>query len=126
MRGQVFAHLLAHEHAVGADVDDAALGTQTGHQLLDLGINQRFATADGNHGRITVDGRLQAVLQGHHVLEAGGVLANATAAGAGEVAGVQRFQLQHHCESRRSGELMTDDVTGNLDRQGQRKSHDLN
>ena len=49
---QVVLHLFAHEHAVGADIDDAALRQQPGHQLLDLRINKRFAAANGDHGRV--------------------------------------------------------------------------
>ena len=67
--GEVIPHLFPHEHAVRADVNDAALFEQAGDQFLDLRINQRFAAANGNHRRIAFHGRLQAFFQRHHVLE---------------------------------------------------------
>ena len=123
MLGQVILQLLPHEHAVRADIDDAALREQPGHQFLDLGIDQRFAAANRNHRRAALLRGRQAILEGHHVLEAGGILANAATAGAGQIAGVERFELQHQGKPGRAQDLVLDDVTGDLDRQRERESH---
>ena len=122
-RGQVVAHLLPHEHPVRADVDHPALLMQTGDQLLDLGIDQRFAAADGHHRRLALDRRREALLERHHILEVGRVLADASATGAGQVAGVERFELEDHRELRGPRDLVLDDVRSDLDRQGEGKTH---
>ena len=45
-RGQRLAHFLAHEHGIGADVNDPLLREQAVHQRLDVRIDERFATAN--------------------------------------------------------------------------------
>ena len=69
LRGHPFAHFLAHEHRVGADVNDALLLEQPLHERLDMRINQRFAAANGDHRRVAFLGRAQTILQTHHVLK---------------------------------------------------------
>ena len=124
-RREIIAHFFAHEHPVRADVKHAALVEQAVDEFLDLRINQRFAAADGNHRRITFHGRFKAFFQRHHVLERRGIFADAAAAGAGQVAGMQRFELQDHRELGRLAELVLDDVTGNFFGQRKGKSHNL-
>ncbi|MPN53046.1 hypothetical protein SDC9_200709 [bioreactor metagenome] len=70
-RSQVFAHLLSHENAVRADIDDSALLEQPVDQFLDLGINQGLTATNRDHWGIAFLGRPQAILKRHHVLEAG-------------------------------------------------------
>ena len=123
--GQVIPHFFPHEHPVRADIDDAALLKQPGHQLFDMRINERFAAANRDHRRVAFPGGAQAILHAHHVFEAGGVFANAAAPGAGEVAGVKRFELQHQCKTGSALQFMFDDVPGDLRRQRQWKSHTL-
>ena len=65
----------------------------------------------------------EAVLQAHHVLEIGGILADPPAAGAGEVAGVQRLQLQHQGKSWSALDSVFNDVRGDFRRQRQWESH---
>ena len=123
LRGHPLAHLFAHEHGVRADVNDPALCEQSCHQRLDLRIDQRFAAADGDHRRVALLGRPQAILQAHHVLEGRGIFANPPAARAGEVAGVQRFELQHRGEFLRAAQLMPDHVGRDFCCERERKSH---
>ena len=75
--------------------------------------------------RIAFDGGLKALFQRHHVLEARGVFADAPTARAGEIAGVQRFELQDHRKFRRLAQFVFDDVTGDFFRQRKGKSHNL-
>jgi len=88
---EVILELLPHEHTVGADINDAPLFKETGDEFLDLRVDQRFASANGHHGSIAFLRGLEAILQRHHVLEAGRVFPDTTATRASEVAGVQRF-----------------------------------
>ena len=122
-RGQVFLDLLAHEHPVRADIDDAALGQQPHRQLFHLGINQRLASTNRHHGRSALLRGGQTILQAHHVLEAGGIFTNAAAAGAGQVAGVKRFELQHQRKPGRPQQFVFDDVPGDFRRQRQGETH---
>ena len=54
------------------------------------------------------------MLQRHHVLERGRIFANPATAGASQVTGVQRFQLQYGGELLRPTKLMADDVRSDL------------
>ena len=67
-----------------------------------------------DHRRAAFLGGRQAFLERHHVLEAGGILADAAAAGAGEIARVKRLELQHQRKSGRAQQLVFDDVTGDF------------
>ena len=78
--GQVLPHFLPHEDTVGANVHQAALSLQTFYQLLDLGINQRLAATNRNHGRVAFIGSCQTLFQRHQVFQRRGVLPDATTA----------------------------------------------
>ena len=123
IRRHEVAHFLAHENAVGADVNDTPLLAQPGNQLLNLRIDQRFAAANGDHRRLALNGGGETILQAHHVLEVRGIFADASAAGASEVAGVQRLKLQHHRKLRRFAQLVLDDVRGDLGREREGEPH---
>src|SRR5204863_9216572 len=96
--GHPFAHLLAHEHGVGANVNDSLLREQSFHQCLDVRIDERFAAADGNHGSVALLCRSEAILQTHHIFERCGILSNPPTTCACEVACVQRLELKHRGE----------------------------
>ncbi len=99
---------------VGADINDPLLLEQPLDERLDLRINERLAAADRNHRRVALLRRTEAVFERHHVLERGGILADAAAAGAGEVAGVQRFELENGRELLRPAQFLPDDVSRDL------------
>ena len=63
-------------------------------QPADLRIDHRLAAADRNDRRAAFVHRCQALLDGQHFVDRGLVFADAAAARAGQVAGVQR--LEHH------------------------------
>jgi len=123
--GQVLAHLFAHEHGVGADVNDAALVEDAGYEGLDLGIDEGLAAADRNHGSVAFLGGAEAILEGHEVLDGCGVLTDAAAAGASQVAGVKRFKLENGGEFLRAADFVLDDVRCNFGRERQWESHTL-
>ena len=123
--GQIILHLFPHEHSVRADVDDSALLQQSLDQLLDFRINERFAAADRDHGGIALHRRAEAILERHHVLEAGGIFPNPPATCAGQITSMERFELQHHGEFGRAQQFVFNDVPGDFRRQRQWKSHML-
>jgi len=86
-------------------------------------VNQRFATANGNHRRIAFDCGLKTLLSGTMSLsdvEYSRILA---APGASQIARVQRFELEHHRKLRRLAKFVLDNVTGNFFGQREWKSH---
>lgn len=114
---EIFAHFFAHEHSIGANVDDAFLPEQSGDEFLDFWVDERFPAANGNHGSVAFGGGSQAILQAHHVFEMGGVLADPTATRAREVARVKRFQLQHQSKFGCAADFVFDDMAGDFRRQ---------
>ncbi len=65
-------------------------------QPADLRIDHRLAAADGDDRRAALVRRRQALLDRHDFVDRGFVLADAAAARAGQVAGVQRLEHHHH------------------------------
>src|SRR4030095_8067644 len=98
LRGHPLAHLLAHKHGVGADINDPILREQSLNERLDMWIDQRLPAADGNHGRVALLCRSETVLYAHHVLERRGILSNPPTTRAGQVARMQRLELKHRGE----------------------------
>ena len=79
-------------------------------------INERLAPADRDHRCVALFCSSKAVLEAHHVLKRRGVFANSPAAGARQVAGVERLKLQHGGELLRSAKLVRDHVGRDLGR----------
>ena len=114
---------LPREHAVGAQVDVLLALENLGHQLFDPWIDHRLAAADAHARRAAlVDGR-QAFVDRQLVLDGAGVFANPPAAGAGQVAGVQRLEHQHQRKFLFAGQLLLQQVTGHRARERKRKAH---
>ena len=104
--------LLADEHAVGAEVDDLLALEDLGRQLADAGVDHRLAAADrDDRGAALVDG-VEALLDRELLLDRRLVLADPPAAGAGQVAGVERFEHQDHREPLGPRQLLLGDVAG--------------
>ena len=76
-----------------------------------LGINHRLAAADGDDRRAAIVNRRQALFDGEHFVDRGLVFADAAAAGAGEIAGVERFE--HHGQRKllRPGDALASEIT---------------
>ncbi len=90
--------LLADEHPVGAEDDDLLPLLNLGHQLADARVDHRLATADRDDGRTALVDGGQAFVDRQLLLDRRFVFANSPAAGARQVAGVQRFEHENHGE----------------------------
>jgi hypothetical protein len=123
LRRKPFAHFLAHEHGVCADVNDPLLLEQPFHQRFDMRVNQRFAATDGDHWRVALGRRPEAIFQAHHILQGCGVFTNPPATGAGQVASVQRLKLKNRGELLRATQLMPDHVGRDFRGEREWKSH---
>ena len=97
--GLEFVQPLLDEHAVGAEVDVAVAFQDAGDQFADLRVHHRLAAADRNHGRAALVDRGQALFERYALGDGGFVFADSAAAGAGEIAGVQRLEHQHDAGS---------------------------
>ena len=116
-RRKVVAHFLPHEHRVRADIDDAFALQQARHEVLDVRVDERLAAANAHHRSAAFVGSLEAIFERHQILDGGRILADASAAGAGEVAGVQRFKLENRGKFLHAANLVADDVPGDSRRE---------
>ena len=96
--GCEFVQALHDEHAVGAQVDVLIARENSGHELADLRIHHGLAAADRHHRRAALIHRRQAFFERNPLSDSGFVFADAPAAGAGKIAGVQRLEHEHDRE----------------------------
>ena len=89
---------LPEKHSVRAQVDMAVAREDLHAKPGDVGIQQRLASADGNDGRAALVDRGEALLERDALADGLLVLADAAAARAGKVAGVERLQHQDQRE----------------------------
>src|SRR5579862_210868 len=119
------AEMLANKHTVSAKVDVFFAGKNFVGQAANLGINHGLAAANGNNRRAAVVNRLQALLNGEHLVDGGLVFANAAAASAGEIAGVERFEHHHQRKLLRPGNALASEITRHARSEAKRNSHPL-
>ena len=124
-RGLEVAEVLANEHTVGAKIDVLFAGKNFAGQAANFGINHRLAAADGNNRRAAFIDRLQALLDGQHLVDRGFVFANAAAAGAGKIARVQRLEHHHQRKLLRPSDALASEISRHARGQAQRNSHPL-
>ena len=110
-RRREVAKMFADKHTVGAKVDVLFAGKNFVGQAANLRVNHRLATADRNDRRAAVVNRLQALLDGEHLVDGGLVFANAAAACAGEIAGVKRFEHHHQRKFLRPSDAFASEIT---------------
>src|ERR1039457_2202491 len=90
-----FLQTLLDEHAVGAEIDVPVALQDARRQIADRRIHHGLAAANRDHRRAAFIDRQKALLERHPLGDGGFVLANAPAARARQVAGVQRLEHQH-------------------------------
>ena len=86
---------LLHQQGVGAQVDELLALHQLLGDEVDLGVDERLAPGDRDHRRPALLDRGDRLLDAHPLLEDAGRVLDLPAAGAGQVAGEQRLQLDH-------------------------------
>ena len=115
---------LRQERAVGAKVDVFPPHDEALDQHLDFRVDQRLAAADAHDRRPALVGRGQAPLDRQPAVHRVGVLADSSAAGAGEVAGVQRFKHQHQRKLLFARQTLAEQVGGHRAGQGEWETHE--
>ena len=117
---------ILQQDAVGTEVDVFFPGQHPIDQRVNVGIEERFATGDSNDGRRTFIYRVETILKRHFLRERSGVFADASAAGAGEIAEMGGFQHENEGKSINPVELVPHDVVCQVQVQLQRETHGYN
>ena len=116
--GEVFARLeevefLFQQQGVGAEIDIFLARDQAFDDLGDLGVHERFAAGDGDHGGAAfVDGAETFFGRKIFLQDVGGVL-DLAASGAGQVAAEQGLEHEHERVLLAAGEFLAQDVGRN-------------
>ena len=118
-----FVQPLANEHSIRAQINMFLSGDNLADEAPQFGIDKRFTAANGNDGRAAFLQRVETLFDRKFFPDRVGVLANAAAAGARQITGVQR--LQHHDERKflSTSNALARDVLRHTSCQTQRKSH---
>ena len=120
------AHLVQgffQQQGIGAEIDVLAPLQYPIDKVEDMRVKERFAAGDGdNRGRAFIN-RVQAFFQGHHLLDGVGVLADAAAAGAGQIAEMGWFKHQHQRVFVNLIHFVGNDVFGEIVIETQGKTH---
>ena len=117
------ADFLLQQRAVGAKVDVFPPRDEALDQDLDFRVDQRFAAADAHDRRAALGHGGQALLDRQPAVHRVGVFADPPAAGARQVAGVQRFEHQDQRKLLLARQLLAKQVGCHRAGQGEGKSH---
>ena len=121
--GRKPGELLFQQQAVGAEINVLPPANEAFDERLDFRIDQRLAAADAYDRRAALAGRGQALRERKPLVHRVGVFANPPAAGAGEVAGVQRFEHQNQRKVFFARQPLPQQVAGHRAGQREGKSH---
>jgi len=102
---------LADEHSIGAENDVlSAIQNLTG-QLPDLRIDHGFAAANRYDRRTAIVHRGETLLYAQRLVDCGLIFADAPAARARQIAGMQRLEHEHHGKFGSSAQALAGDVS---------------
>src|SRR6185437_3519173 len=87
-----------HEEGVGAEVDVSLAPHQGGHDRIDLLVHERLAAGDRHHRRAALLHGVDALLDREPPAQDGIRMLDLAATGAGEVALIQRLELEDERE----------------------------
>ena len=104
--------LLLEQQRVGAEVDVLLARDEPCDDLVDLGMQQRLAAGDAHHRRAALVHGAQALLDRELLLQHVRRVLDLAAAGAGEVAAVERLEHQHERVARVAAQLLAQHVAG--------------
>ena len=121
--GLELVQVLGQQHRVGAEEDDLVEVEQPAHDLVDLRVHQRLAAGDRHHRRAALVDGVDRLLDRHPLLEQRCRLLDLAAAGALEVAGEQRLELDQQRELVGPLELLLHQVGAEADALAQGHGH---
>ncbi len=112
---QIFAGLeemdfLFQQQRIGAQVDIFLARDQPFNDLANLGMHQRLAPRDRNHGRATFVHGAKTLFRGKVFFQDVGRILDFSASGASQVAAKQRLEHQHQRILLASGELLLQNI----------------
>ena len=109
---------------VGAEIDEAFEIDQTGHDVINLWMQQRFAAGNRNDRRPALLGCVQTLIDRQVTLQNRGWMLDLATTGAGQVASHQRFQHQHQRIARVAEQTLFPNMAENCDCLPNRYAHD--
>ena len=112
-----FVETFLNKHAVGTQIDVPLARQNLSHQAADFRIDHGLATADRYHRRPAFIDRIKALLHRELFLNCFLVFADAAAARARQVAGVQRLEHHHQRKFVRSPQPLPGTVSTQAGRQ---------
>ena len=99
-RGPEQIELLLHEQTVGAQIDEAAAADELGRDLADLGVQQRLAAGDGDDRGAALHDGVHGGVDRHPLPQQLARILDLATAGAGQIAGEERLELEDEREPR--------------------------
>src|SRR3974377_182121 len=105
--------LLFEQQRVRAQRDELLPGDQAFDDLANLAVNERLAARNGDHGRATLIGSLEAFLDREASIENRIGIVDFPATRAGEVAAEQRLQHQNQRIAPAPQKLLLEDIGAN-------------
>ena len=116
--------LALEQQGVGAQIDELAPPHELVGDLVNLGVHQRLAAGDGHHGRAALLDGGHGLLDGHALAQRRDRMLDLAAAGAGEVAGIERLELDDERELFAPAQPLCHEIAGNGHRLPQRNAHE--
>src|SRR5439155_5253017 len=111
------------QQRVRAQEDDLAPGEELADDLVDLRVHERLTTGDRHHRRAALLDRADRLLYRHALLQQRGGLLDLAAAGALQVAGEQRLELDQERELLAALQLLPEQVAAQPNRLTQWHGH---
>ena len=115
--------LLFEQQRIRAQIDELLLGDHAPGDLVDLTVQQGFATRDDDHWRAAFFRRLDTLVDAEALIEDCVRVIDLAATGAGEVAAEQRLEHQDQRIAPDALEVLSDNVGADPNRLAQRNWH---
>ena len=104
--------LFFEQESVGAQVNVLPAGHQTTDDLVDERVHERFPAGDGDGGHAALFHGAEALFRRQLALEDMTRILNLSAAGAGQIAAIERLQHEHQGVALAALQLLLEDVAG--------------
>ena len=115
--------LFFQQQGVGAEINIFLARDQAFDNFVDLGMHQRLAAGDGDHGGAAFIHGFEAVFRGKIGFQDVGGILDLAASGAGQIAAEQRLEHEHERIALASGQFLAQDIGSHRPHLGYRNCH---
>ena len=115
--------LFFQQQRIGAEIDIFLARHKAFDNFVDLGMHQRFAAGDGDHGRSAFVDGFEAGFRREIGFQDVGWVLDLAASGAGQVAAEQRLEHEHERIALASGQFLAQNVGGHCPHLGYGNCH---